>query len=116
MDEQFQDLHNRLMAMHHQLSGLVHDFESMRMHQEESQAVLVNRYLNPIHDFQDDIFKKVKALEQTVEKMRGEFDTQGFQNAVHGLHDMLSLNHDTVMSNIPNRKCLCTSSVYSTSC
>lgn len=102
--EQFKDLHNRLMVLHHQLNSLVHDFEGVKVHAEEQQNIIVKRHLEPMHDFQDELRAKLLNIEEDVETMRKEIDSKDFKEAIHQLHDAFRDSHASIMYSIPDRK------------
>ncbi|KAF2102330.1 putative lectin family integral membrane protein [Rhizodiscina lignyota] len=100
-DDQFKDLHNRLMVLHHQLNSLVHDFEGVKQHAEENQAILINRYMNPLHDFQDEIHKRIVNIERDVESIKKDFEAKDFKAAVKQLHDALQESHSSLLFHLP---------------
>lgn len=103
-DDQFKDLHNRLMVIQHQLNSLVHDFEGIKVHHEENQAVLINRYMNPLHDFQDEIHKRILNIEGDVEAIKKDFASKDFKEVLHQLHDALRESHSSILFHLPDGK------------
>jgi lectin, mannose-binding 1 len=106
-EEQFKDLHEKLLVLHHQLNSLVHDFEGVKAHAEERQSLLIKRHLEPMHDFQNELREKMSHIEEDVETVRKEIGSKDFQEAIHQLHDAFRDSHQSILHHLPDRKCCC---------
>lgn len=104
---QFEDLHNRLQVLQHHLHTLVVEVDKIKVQQEEKHTLLVNRYLAPMHDFQDQIHRQIKDIESKVNAL----DSAEFKQAVKEMHDALSKNHESIMYQLPSCKLFPTSSI-----
>ena len=82
---QFEDLHNRLQVLHHQMNGLVREFESFKGRQEERHNGLVRQYLEPMQERTRGVEGKLSGL-----------DSESFRKEIKELHDALKANHDSL--------------------
>lgn len=98
--EQFEDLHNRLQTLQHELANVVSDVERIRAQQEERHTLIVNSHLKPMHELQNQIHERLRSIEG---KLTG-LDTDSFKAAVKEVHDAVKVNHENIMGHLPNCK------------
>jgi mannose-binding lectin 1 len=99
--ERFQDLHDRVMLLNHQMDIMFHDISLFKEQTEEKNAELIH-WLAPIHDFTSQSKHMLETLESTIVLMQKDLEISGIKKDIEDLRRLVADSHMSLVQHLPD--------------
>jgi mannose-binding lectin 1 len=99
--ERFQDLHDRVTLLNHQMDIMFHDISMFKEQNDEKNAELIH-WLAPIHDFTSQSKHMLETLESTIVLMKKDLEVSGIKKDIEDLRRLVSDSHMNLVQHLPD--------------
>jgi len=90
--DRFQDLHDRLSVMSHQMNILFHDLSTFKKETEQRHDALLH-YVKPIYDYLEYSKHQMETLSGDVQKVRQDIEGKDYREHLQQLHATVHEGH-----------------------
>lgn len=94
-EARFQDLHDRITVLDHELNHLFQDLTILRKEQEKRHEELV-RWLSPIHNHAESTRRIMEQVERLVKDVKNDVESKDYREHLNQLHHVVREGHATI--------------------
>ena len=97
-EARFQDLHDRITVLGHELNLLFQDLTTLRKEQEQRHEELM-RLLSPIYNHAESTRGMIEQVEHLVKDVKNDVESKDYREHLNQLHHIVKEGHSTITNN-----------------
>lgn len=99
-EAQFEDLHNRLQILNHQVQNILKEVEVLTSKEEERWTQLMNRII-PVHDQVVETQQVQQRIEKIVNALQRDIEGKDYKETLTSLQNAVRDTHSSLMRQLP---------------